>query len=173
MIRLCTEDDVHSLYAIINDAASAYKGHIPEDCWHEPYMSLDQLRLELDAGVVFWGYEEEDKLAGIMGIQHVQDVSLIRHAYVRTACRSKGIGGALISHLKTLTTRPALVGTWAAAVWAIRFYEKHGFHLVDTAEKNRLLGKYWSITERQTETSVVLTDNSWIDRLRGSHDRIQ
>lgn len=167
MIRLCTQDDAHALYAIINDAASAYKGHIPDDCWHEPYMSLDQLRRELDAGVVFWGYEGEGKLAGVMGIQNVGDVSLIRHAYVRTACRSKGIGGSLISHLKTLTTKPTLVGTWAAAIWAIRFYEKHGFHLVDTNEKNRLLGKYWSITERQTETSVVLADYKWIDRLRG------
>ncbi len=103
MIRLCTQDDVNSLYTIINDAARAYKGHIPEDCWHEPYMSLDQLLLELDAGVVFWGYEEDRKLVGVMGIQHVQDVSLIRHAYVRAACRGKGIGGLLISHLITLT----------------------------------------------------------------------
>ncbi len=167
MIRLCTEDDVNTLYAIINDAASAYQGRIPEDCWHEPYMSLDQLRQELDAGVVFWGYEEERELAGVMGIQHVNDVSLIRHAYVRTAHRSKGIGGSLIAHLKTLTARPTLVGTWAAAVWAIRFYEKHGFHLVGADEKNRLLRTYWSVTERQTETSVVLADYKWIDRLRG------
>lgn len=167
MIRLCTQDDAHTLYAIINDAASAYKGHIPDDCWHEPYMSLDQLRRELDAGVVFWGYEIEGDLAGVMGIQNVRDVSLIRHAYVRTACRSKGIGGSLISHLKSLTTKPTLVGTWAAAIWAIRFYEKHGFHLVDTNEKNRLLGKYWSITARQTETSVVLADTEWIEQCRG------
>lgn len=164
MIRLCTQDDAHTLYAIINDAAGAYKGHIPDDCWHEPYMSLDQLRRELDAGVVFWGFEIEDKLAGVMGIQNVRDVSLIRHAYVRTACRSKGIGGSLISHLKSLTTKPTLVGTWAAAIWAIRFYEKHGFHVVDTGEKNRLLGKYWFITERQTATSVVLADRRWFEQ---------
>jgi N-acetylglutamate synthase-like GNAT family acetyltransferase len=168
MIRLCTQDDVNSLYTIINDAASAYKGHIPEDCWHEPYMSLDQLLLELDAGVVFWGYEEERRLAGVMGIQHVQDVSLIRHAYVRAACRGKGIGGSLISHLITLTTRPTLVGTWAAAVWAVRFYEKYGFHLVDGDKKNELLEKYWSITERQVENSVVLADDRWIDLLSGN-----
>ena len=143
MIRLCTEDDVPALHDIINDAANAYRGKIPDDCWHEPYMSLDQLRKELDTGVVFWGHEEESALAGVMGIQQVQDVSLIRHAYVRTACRSTGIGGSLLSHLKSLTTRPTLVGTWAAAVWAIRFYEKHGFRLVDRDEKNRLLGKYW------------------------------
>jgi N-acetylglutamate synthase-like GNAT family acetyltransferase len=165
-IRLCTDVDIHTLYAIINDAACAYQGHIPEDCWHEPYMSLGQLRRELDAGVVFWGCEEGGELVGVMGIQHVLDVSLIRHAYVRTACRSKGIGGSLLSHLKTLTTRPTLVGTWAAAVWAIRFYEKHGFHLVGADEKNRLLRAYWSITERQTETSVVLADDKWRDRLR-------
>ncbi len=161
MIRLCTREDLHSLYAIINNAATAYKGHIPADCWHEPYMSLDELQKELDSGVAFWGREEEGSLAGVMGIQHVQDVSLIRHAYVRTAVRSRGIGGLLISHLKALTSRPTLVGTWAAAVWAVRFYEKHGFRLVTKDEKDRLLGKYWSINERQTATSVVLADARW------------
>jgi len=160
MIRPCTDKDFDSLLAIINDAAQAYKGHIPADRWQEPYMSREYLRHELDAGVAFWGYEDEGALLGVMGVQDVQDVTLIRHAYVRTAWRGKGIGGKLLAHLKDLVTRPTLVGTWAAATWAIRFYEKHGFKLVTPEEKDRLLRKYWSIPERQTETSVVLADRS-------------
>ncbi len=124
-------------------------------------MSRDYLSHELEAGVLFWGYEVQGALAGVMGVQHVRDVTLIRHAYVRTIHRGKGIGGALISYLKSMIHEPALVGTWAAALWAIRFYEKHGFSLVSTEEKNRLLRKYWSISERQTETSVVLADRRW------------
>ncbi len=166
MIRPCTDNDFDSILAIVNDAAQAYKGHIPADRWHEPYMSAEYLRHELDAGVVFWGYEENGKLLGVMGIQDVQDVTLIRHAYVRTAERGKGIGGKLISHLKTLITRPALVGTWAAATWAIRFYERHGFRVVTWEEKERLLRKYWNIPERQTETSVVLADRAWFEAQR-------
>ena len=161
MIRQCSKDDVEALFAIINDAAQAYKGHIPADRWHEPYMTMDHLLGEIAKGVVFWGWEEQGRLAGVMGIQDVQDVTLIRHAYVRTAERGKGIGGRLLTHLRTLTTRPTLVGTWAAATWAIRFYEKHGFRLVTWVEKERLLRKYWSIPERQTETSVVLADEAW------------
>lgn len=124
-------------------------------------MSRDELRREIDDGVVFWGYEEDGELVGIMGIQHVQDVTLIRHAYVRTEKRNKGIGSKLLFHLRRLTDRPALVGTWEDAVWAIRFYEKHGFRLVSPEEKDRLLRKYWSIPERQIETSVVLADKRW------------
>jgi N-acetylglutamate synthase-like GNAT family acetyltransferase len=161
LIRQCGERDIDAVHEIINDAATAYKGVIPVDCWHEPYMSMDYLRHELDAGVVFWGYEENGELTGVMGIQHVQDVTLIRHAYVRTIYRNKGIGGKLISRLKSLTSRPVLVGTWKAADWAVRFYEKHGFCLVTIEEKDRLLRKYWSISDRQTETSVVLADQRW------------
>jgi N-acetylglutamate synthase-like GNAT family acetyltransferase len=164
VIRQCEERDVDAIHEIINDAAAAYKGVIPADCWHEPYMSRDYLRHELDAGVIFWGYEENNGLTGVMGIQPVQDVTLIRHAYVRTVCRNRGIGGKLITYIKTLTSRPVLVGTWKAADWAIRFYEKHGFRLVATDEKDRLLGKYWSIPARQTETSVVLADRKWFQR---------
>jgi N-acetylglutamate synthase-like GNAT family acetyltransferase len=152
------------MYEIINDAARAYKGVIPADRWHEPYMPREYLRHEIDAGVVFWGYEEKGRLTGVMGIQVVQDVTLIRHAYVRTTERNKGIGGRLITHLKTLITRPALVGTWAAATWAVRFYEQHGFRVVTWDEKERLLRKYWSIPERQTETSVVLADERWREK---------
>lgn len=161
MVRRCTEDDFETIYSIINDAATAYKGVIPEDCWQEPYMPQEELRHEIDAGVVFWGDEEGGELIGIMGIQDVQDVTLLRHAYVRTKMRSRGIGGRLLAFLYDQTNRPVLIGTWAAAEWAIRFYEKHGFRLVMMEEKDRLLRKYWSIPERQTETSVVLADNKW------------
>src|SRR4030043_2166362 len=152
------DDDIGMIYEIINDAALAYKGIIPADRWKEPYMSGEELRHEISEGVVFWGYEEDGKLTGIMGIQDVQDVTLIRHAYVRTAERNKGIGSKLLSHLRRRTDRPILIGTWADAVWAIRFYEKHGFRLVSTEEKNRLLKKYWRIQERPVETSVVLAE---------------
>ena len=161
VIRQCNDRDFDAICEIINDAACAYQGVIPADCWHEPYMSRDHLRKELDAGVVFWGYEEHGALSGVMGIQQVREVTLIRHAYVRTICRSRGIGGQLISHLKTLTTRPVLVGTWKAADWAVRFYGRHGFRLVAMDEKDRLLGRYWSIPVRQVETSVVLADERW------------
>lgn len=165
MIRKCTETDFESIFEIINDAAQAYKGVIPNDRWHEPYMSRQYLRHEIDAGVKFWGYEEGGQLIGVIGIQDVLDVTLIRHAYVRTAEQNKGIGGKLITYLKTLITKPALVGTWAAAAWAVRFYERHGFELVTWEEKERLLRKYWSIPERQIETSVVLAD---VTKERGS-----
>jgi N-acetylglutamate synthase-like GNAT family acetyltransferase len=163
MIRLCRDDDFESIYEIVNDAAIAYKGVIPADRWHEPYMPREELQHEIDDGVQFWGYEENGELVGVMGIQDVQDVTLIRHAYVRTTQRRKGIGGKLLSHLLTLSERPILIGTWAAATWAIRFYEKHGFQLVTEEEKNRLLKKYWSIPERQVETSVVLAEETTTD----------
>jgi len=167
LIRRCNDGEFETMYVIINDAAEAYRGIIPADRWQEPYMSKDELRHEINEGVVFWGYEENGELLGVMGIQDVQDVTLMRHAYVRTERRNQGIGGTLLSVLRKQTTRPVLIGTWAAAVWAVRFYEKHGFRLVSPAEKDRLLKKYWSIPERQVETSVVLADRSWFD-LRGS-----
>lgn len=156
MIRRCTEPDFEAIYQIVNDAAIAYKGIIPADRWREPYMPRAELRHEIDAGVCFWGIVDEGQLAGVMGIQDVLDVTLIRHAYVRSALRGRGIGGRLLEHLVTLTERPLLIGTWAAATWAIRFYERHGFRLVSAEEKDRLLRKYWSIPERQVETSVVM-----------------
>jgi len=158
MIRLCTEADFDTIYAIVNEAAEAYRGVIPADRWHEPYMSQDDLRHEIDSGVWFWGYEEDGELIGVMGIQDVQDVTLIRHAYVSTANQGQGIGGKLLAELRKLTTRPILIGTWAAAAWAIRFYEKHGFRMVTPVEKDRLLKKYWSIPDRQVETSVVMVE---------------
>lgn len=158
MIRPCHPSDFEQIYAIINDAALAYKGVIPADCWHEPYMTRAELQHELAAGVEFWGYEQVGELVGVMGSQPVQDVTLIRHAYIRTASRNQGIGGQLLTHLRRLAERPILIGTWAAAVWAIRFYEKHGFRLVPAVEKDRLLRKYWAISDRQIETSVVLAE---------------
>lgn len=161
MIRPCDDNDFEAIYAVVNDAAEAYRGVIPPDRWHEPYMPREQLRREIDSGVRFWGLEEDGELAGVMGIQDVQDVTLVRHAYVRTAMRNQGIGGKLLARLRTLTNRPVLMGTWAAATWAIRFYQKHGFRLVTPEEKDRLLTKYWSIPDRQVETSVVLGDERW------------
>jgi N-acetylglutamate synthase-like GNAT family acetyltransferase len=158
MIRSCDDADFRAIYVIINEAAEAYRGVIPADRWHEPYMPEEELRHEIQCGVQFWGWEEDGQLIGVMGIQDVQDVTLIRHAYVRTARRGQGIGGKLLADLRTKTTRPILIGTWAAATWAIQFYERRGFRLVTTEEKNRLLKKYWSIPERQVETSVVLAE---------------
>ncbi|MGD8776947.1 MAG: GNAT family N-acetyltransferase [Syntrophobacterales bacterium] len=158
MIRKCDDSDFETIFEVINEAAQAYRGIIPEDRWNEPYMPREELSHEIEAGVEFHGYEEDGELVGVMGIQDVQDVTLIRHSYVRTAKQSKGIGGKLLSHLRTMTSRPILVGTWADATWAISFYEKHGFRLVTPEEKDRLLKKYWSIPERQIETSVVLAE---------------
>lgn len=161
MIRPCKSEEFEAIYAIINEAAAAYKGVIPEDRWHEPYMPRTELENEVDAGVRFWGYEEAGELVGVMGIQDVQDVTLIRHAYVQTDKQQRGIGSRLLNALRQQTDRPLLIGTWAAARWAIRFYEKHGFRQVTPAEKVRLLKRYWSIPERQVETSVVLADEVW------------
>jgi GNAT superfamily N-acetyltransferase len=168
MIRRCSGSDFESIWTIIIDGARAYQGIIPADRWTEPYMSREKLRHEIDAGVAFWGYEEEGKLAGVMGIQEVQDVTLIRHAYVRTGSQKRGIGAKLLSHLLQMAGGPVLIGTWADAVWAIRFYERYGFQSVPPAEKDRLLKQYWSIPERQIETSVVLADEKFRERSRSA-----
>jgi N-acetylglutamate synthase-like GNAT family acetyltransferase len=156
MIRKCTESDFNRIFEIVNDAAHAYKGIIPEDRWHEPYMPIDELREESENGVFFWGIEHDGQLVGVMGIQDKGEVTLIRHAYVLTAAQKSGIGTKLLKHLESLTEKPVLIGTWAAASWAISFYEKNGYVLVSEKEKNYLLSKYWSIPVRQVETSVVL-----------------
>ena len=158
MIRKCTESDFQVMYEIVNDAAKAYEGVIPIDRWRDPYMPRDELRREIDDGIQFWGYEDAGRLIGIMGIQDVGDVTLIRHAYVSTAERRRGIGSSLLNVLLGETEKPVLVGTWADARWAVGFYAKHGFNLVSKDEKNRLLKKYWKIPARQVETSVVLAD---------------
>ena len=156
MIRHCTDADVAAMDAIINEAAQAYRGVIPPECWHEPYMPRSDLVAEIAAGAVFWGSEESDTLVGVMGLQKVRDATLIRHAYVRPAHQGRGVGGALLTTLAGQTTGPLLVGTWAAAEWAIRFYARHGFRLVSALEKERLLKTYWSVALRQQESSVVL-----------------
>jgi GNAT superfamily N-acetyltransferase len=156
VIRVLTREDSADILAIVNDAAQAYRGVIPADRWHEPYMPEDELREELDAGVTFYGYRTAFRIEAVMGLQYVKDVALIRHAYTRTATRSRGIGGALLEHLKKEAKAPLLVGTWKAATWAIRFYSRRGFTLVGEAEKSRLLKTYWTIPERQIEESVVL-----------------
>jgi GNAT superfamily N-acetyltransferase len=157
MIRPCTQADFDAILAIVNDAAEAYRGVIPTDRWHDPYMSVEELREELADGVAFWGLPDDaGQLVGIMGIQDRGEVTLVRHAYVRTSCRRAGVGTKLLLHLETLTAKTILIGTWAAATWAIRFYERNGYVLVTEAEKTRLLQRYWRIPERQIDTSVVL-----------------
>ena len=156
MIRKCIETDFKTVFEIINDAAQAYKGVIPEDQWHEPYMTFEGIRKEIEDGVVFWGLENDGKLLGVMGIQDKGDVTLIRHAYVRTRVKKSKIGTKLLQHLERMTENPILIGTWAATSWAISFYEKNRYTLVSDEEKDRLLRKYWSIPVRQVETSVVL-----------------
>jgi GNAT superfamily N-acetyltransferase len=155
-IRPCADDQRAAILAIVNAAAEAYRGVIPADCWHEPYMPAGELGEELAAGVVFWGCEDDGELVGVMGIQDVGDVDLIRHAYVAPARQRHGVGGALLGRLAESATRRMLVGTWAAADWAVRFYERHGFELVSPELKTELLRTYWTIPERQVETSVVL-----------------
>lgn len=157
MIRLCAPNETAAILSIVNAGAEAYRGVIPDDCFHDPYMTPRQLQGDIAAGVSFWGYESDGELIGVMGLQHVADVDLIRHAYVSPSSQGRGVGSALLTHLQDSATCPMLVGTWAHAVWAIRFYERHGFALVPRDETPALLRKYWSISHRQIETSVVLT----------------
>jgi len=161
MIRQCGDADLAAMFEIVNDAAMAYRGIIPADRWQEPYMPLEELRHEIAAGVRFWGFEDESGLVGVMGIEDKGDVTLIRHAYVRTARRGQGVGTRLLCYLESTTRKPILIGTWAAATWAIAFYQKNGYRLLPEDEKNRLLRTYWAIPERQVETSVVLADAKW------------
>ena len=162
MIRPCTADELDTIWTIINDGARAYAGVVPADCLHDPYMPKSELEHEIDNGVVFWGYEDAGELIGVMGIQNLREVTLIRHAYVRTSAQGRGIGGKLLSHLRKLAKKPLLIGTWADAKWAIGFYEKHGFKLISAEEKDRILPQYWKITLRQIETSVVLASPEWL-----------
>ena len=161
MIRECKDSEFNTISEIINDAAQAYRGVIPQDCWYEPYMSLAELRAQIEDGIVFWGLERDGQLLGVMGIQDKGDVTLIRHAYVLSRAQKRGIGEKLLQHLQNMTEKPILIGTWAAASWAVSFYQKNGYTLVSKEEKNRLLRRYWSIPERQVETSVVLANQTW------------
>ncbi|PKQ68549.1 GNAT family N-acetyltransferase [Labilibaculum manganireducens] len=161
MIKSDEKKDFDTIYEIINDASIAYKGIIPTDRWKEPYMSKEELETQIKEGVEFWNYKENNKILGVMGIQLKTDVTLIRHAYVRTSARQKGIGGKLLKHLIDKAETPILIGTWADASWAINFYKKHNFRILSIEEKNRLLKSYWSIPKRQVETSLVLASNDW------------
>ncbi len=165
-IRKAAQQDMPAMFAIINDAAQAYRGVIPPDRWHEPYMPMDELLSEIAAGIVFWVAEEEGRLLGVMGIQDKGEVALIRHAYVTTKVQRKGVGTKLLRHLEGLADKPFLIGTWADAAWAVDFYRRNGFSIVSHGEKERLLRTYWSIPERQIETSVVLADRRWVKEPR-------
>lgn len=157
MIRSCTGSDFDAIERIINAAAMKYKGVIPADCWHEPYMPRDALRQEIEADVQFYGWEEADALVGVMGLQHVEDVALIRHAYIAPGHQGKGIGGHMLKALMEKASTPILVGAWADAAWAVSFYQRHGFTLAAPEWKAVLLRRYWTVSLRQEETSVVLS----------------
>ena len=167
MIRKSEHKDFNEIYEIINDAAMAYRGIIPADMWHEPYMTEEELKKQIAEGVRFWNYIEDGTIIGVMGIQFKGDVTLIRHAYVRTTNRNKGIGSKLLAYLTAIATTPVLVGAWADAKWAIAFYQKHGFRLLPTKEKNNLQRRYWTIPARQIETSVVLASPDWENKVPG------
>jgi GNAT superfamily N-acetyltransferase len=164
VIRASRADDLETIYAIVNDAAEAYRGVIPADRWHEPYMPRDELAREIAAGVRFWVAEDGGRATGVMGIQDKGEVDLVRHAYVSTALQRKGVGAALLKHVQGLTTKPMLIGTWKDATWAIAFYQRNGFTLLSDGAKETLLRRFWSIPARQVETSVVLADRRWMER---------
>jgi N-acetylglutamate synthase-like GNAT family acetyltransferase len=162
VIRKSVETDFDTIFTIVNDAARAYRGVIPADRWHEPYMPAEELAGEIAAGVVFWIAEQDSCVLGVMGIQDKGDVVLVRHAYVVPNTQRSGVGTSLLRHLETLVDKPILIGTWADASWAIEFYRRNGFTAVTSDEKDRLLRKYWTIPARQIETSVVLADARWL-----------
>ncbi|MDQ5849787.1 MAG: GNAT family N-acetyltransferase [Pseudomonadota bacterium] len=163
LIREIREADLAAAVAIVNEAAQAYRDVIPADRWHEPYMPRDELRKEIADGVVFWVAEEDGRLLGVMGIQDKGEMALVRHAYVTPSVQRKGVGTRLLRHVEGLTGKPVLIGTWAAASWAIEFYQRNGFTVVPTGHKDSLLRRYWSIPARQVETSVVLADGRWME----------
>jgi N-acetylglutamate synthase-like GNAT family acetyltransferase len=163
IIRRSVEADFAAMLAIVNDAANAYRGVIPVDRWHEPYMSADELAREIIEGVVFWVAEQGGRLFGVMGIQDKGDVALVRHAYVAPTTQRTGVGTSLLRHVAALVDKPILIGTWAAASWAIEFYRRNGFTVIPSGHKDRLLRTYWSIPARQIETSVVLADKRWME----------
>ena len=169
-IRACGPPDMDRILEIVNAAAEAYRGVIPADRWHEPYMPADELAVELADGVAFSGFEDDGRLVGVMGLQHRGEVDLVRHAYTLPDWQGRGIGSKLLEHLRRTSDRPILIGTWKAADWAIRFYERHGFALVDKADVAPLLRAYWDVPDRQIETSVVL---AWPPHAHGVTERLR
>ncbi|MDP6770901.1 MAG: GNAT family N-acetyltransferase [Anaerolineales bacterium] len=161
MIKRCLDVELETVLAVINDAAQAYYGVIPQDAWHEPYMARDELKSDIRAGVQFWGYYVKECLVGVMGVQDIQDVTLIRHAYVRTSERRSGVGTKLIKYLDECCNKPILIGTWADATWAIEFYKKNGYRLILGDERGMLLEKYWTVPTKQASASVVLANAKW------------
>jgi len=161
MIKRCSDVELESILTVINDAAQAYYGVIPQDAWQEPYMAKDELKSEICAGVQFWGYYVKDCLVGVMGIQDKQDVTLIRHAYVCTSERRNGVGTKLLEHLEEYSKKPILIGTWADATWAIEFYKKNGYRLILGDERGMLLDKYWTVSIEQASASIVLANAKW------------
>ena len=162
-IRPSEASDLPRILAIVNSAAEAYRGVIPRDRWREPYMPQDELEREIAHGVTFWIAEENGRVTGVIGVQDKGPVALVRHAYVAPNTQRAGVGTRLLRHVEGLVDKPILIGTWADASWAIAFYRRNGFTVVDDQEKDRLLRTYWSIPERQIATSVVLADRRWID----------
>ena len=157
MITECTKKNISNILYVINDASLKYKGIIPNDCWHEPYMTKQKLISEFANGVRIFGYNKDNNLVGVMGIQELKDVTLIRHAYILTQYQGLGIGKSLLQHLfKIKTSSCLLVGTWRDATWAIQFYEKFGFVLHTKKQTAQLLKKYWDLPSKQIENSVVL-----------------
>jgi len=165
-IRISSAADFDAILGIINQAALVYRGVIPADCWHDPYMSDEELSREIRQGVEFWVAEIEGRIVGVMGMQDKGEVVLVRHAYVISTSQRSGVGTRLLRHVECLTEKPILIGTWAAASWAIDFYRRNGFNVVPRTEKDRLLRTYWSIPDRQIETSVVLAN----ERPNGASD---
>jgi N-acetylglutamate synthase-like GNAT family acetyltransferase len=163
IIRRSVDADFAAILAIVNDAALAYRGVIPADRWHDPYMSSDELAKAIADGVVFWVAEQDGLLAGVMGLQDKGEVVLVRHAYVASTAQRAGVGTTLLRHVEGLVDKPILIGTWAAAWWAIEFYRRNGFTVVQSVQKDHLLSTYWSIPDRQIETSVVLANRRWMD----------
>src|SRR5690242_12924794 len=161
-IRRSADADFEPILAIINDAAQAYRGVIPADRWHDPYMPAAELSKQIDEGVAFSVAEEEGRMLGVMGFQDRGDVALVRHAYVATTLQRGGVGTKLLHHVQSLTSKPILIGTWTDATWAIGFYERNGFTVVPKQDTAALLRRYWSIPDRQIETSVVLADRRWL-----------
>ena len=161
MIKRCLDVELESMLTVINDAAQAYYGVIPQDAWHEPYMARNELNGEIRAGVQFWGYYVKECLIGVMGIQDKQDVMLIRHAYVCSSERRNGVGTKLLEHLEECSKKPILIGTWADATWAIEFYKKNEYRLILGDERGMLLEKYWTVSTEQASASVVLANAKW------------
>ena len=162
MIKRCLDVELESILTVINDAAQAYYGVIPQDAWQKPYMAKDELKNEIRAGVQFWGYYVKEWLVGVMGIQDKQDVTLIRHAYVCTSERRNGVGTKLLEYLEECSNKPILIGTWSDATWAIEFYKKNGYRLISGDERGMLLEKYWTVSKEQASVSIVLANAKWI-----------